>query len=72
MHRVSGDRDHSWRIRTDGGSRRLLVSVVTEEQLRTLLATLFDEDAFLSPHGLRSLSKRLESPYTRARDARTR
>ena len=64
MHRFSGDLDHSWRIRSDGVSRRLLASVVTEEQLRKLLAALFDEQAFLSPHGLRSLSKRLESPYT--------
>ena len=46
------------------GSRRLLVSVVTRNSSETLLATLFDEQSFLSPHGLRSVSKRLESPYT--------
>ena len=56
--------DQSWRIRGTGTSRRLLVSVLTEDQLRTVLATLFDEDAFLSRHGLRSLSKRFEAPYT--------
>jgi hypothetical protein len=56
--------DYSWRVRSDGGgSRRLLVSVLTPEQLETVLATLFDEDAFLSPHGLRSVSRRFETPY---------
>jgi hypothetical protein len=59
-----GESDYSWRVRGEGTARRLLVSVPTEEQLRALLATLFDEDAFLSPHGLRSVSKRFESPYT--------
>jgi hypothetical protein len=59
-----GEPDHSWRVRGEGTSRRLLVSVPTKEQLRTLLATLFDEDAFLSPHGLRSVSKRFQEPYT--------
>ena len=59
-----GEPDHAWRVRGEGASRRLLVSVPTEEQLRTLLATLFDEDAFLSPHGLRSVSKRFQEPYT--------
>ena len=33
-------------------------------------ATLFDEDGFLSPHGLRSLSKRHETPYDGPRRAR--
>jgi hypothetical protein len=59
-----GEPDPSWRVRGEGTSRRLLVSVPTEDQLRTLLATLFDEDAFLSPHGLRSVSKRFQEPYT--------
>jgi hypothetical protein len=62
--RRSGGTDRSWRIRGTGTSRRLLVSILTEDQLRTVFATLFDEDAFLSPHGLRSLSKRFEVPYT--------
>ena len=46
-------------------SRRLLVSVVSPDQLRRVLATLFDEDAFLSPHGLRSLSKRHDDAVRR-------
>ena len=41
----------------------VLVSVVGPDELRRALASLFDEAAFLSPHGLRSLSKRHEVPY---------
>jgi hypothetical protein len=54
----------SWRVRDEGGSRRVLVSVVSPDQLERVLATLFDEDAFLSPHGLRSLSRRHRAPYS--------
>jgi hypothetical protein len=39
------------------------VSVVSPDQLRRVLGRLFDEDAFLSPHGLRSLSKQHQTPY---------
>jgi hypothetical protein len=39
------------------------LSVVGPEELRRTLASLFDESAFLSPHGLRSLSKRHAEPY---------
>ncbi|HET7486604.1 MAG TPA: hypothetical protein VFJ85_01650 [Acidimicrobiales bacterium] len=52
-----------WRRAADGDQRRLLVSTVAPDQLRRVLATLFDEEAFLSPHGLRSLSKRHTTPY---------
>lgn len=52
------------RLRVDGTAAELLVSVVTPEQLRTTLAELFDQDAFLSPYGLRALSKRYDGrPY---------
>ena len=52
------------RLRMDGTAGELLVSIVTPEQLRTTLTELFDEDAFLSPHGLRALSKRYDGrPY---------
>lgn len=52
------------RLRRDGPAAELLVSIVTPEQLRTTLAELFDEESFLSPYGLRSLSKRYDSnPY---------
>jgi hypothetical protein len=39
------------------------LTVVAPDELRRTLASLFDENAFLSPHGLRSLSKRHEVPY---------
>ncbi|MEM7602208.1 MAG: glucosidase, partial [Verrucomicrobiota bacterium] len=40
----------------DEGQTRLL-SCVSEERLRCLLSYLFDEEEFLSPYGIRSLSK---------------
>ena len=52
-----------WRIRGTGDSRRGLVSIVPPDQLARIFATLFDESAFLSPHGLRSISKRHSTPY---------
>jgi hypothetical protein len=55
----------SWRVRAGSpdAAPRVLISVVSPEQLERVLATLFDEDAFLSPFGLRSLSKRHQVPY---------
>lgn len=57
--------DASWRVRTESatGKRSLLLSVLDEQQLRRVLATMFDEGSMLSPHGLRSLSKAFTSPY---------
>jgi hypothetical protein len=52
-----------WRVSESGSSQRVLVSVVSPEQLRRILTNLFDEDSFLSPHGLRSVSKRHQTPY---------
>jgi len=52
-----------WRIRGTGDSRRGLVSIVPPDQLARIFATLFDESAFLSPHGLRAISKRHSTPY---------
>ena len=52
-----------WRLMGEGDSRRLLVSMVSLEQMRKGITTLFDEDAFLSPYGLRSLSKRHRETY---------
>ena len=46
-----------------GDSRRALFSIVSPDQLVRISATLFDENAFLSPHGLRALSKRHSTPY---------
>jgi Glycosyl hydrolase family 63 C-terminal domain len=52
-----------WRLRGAGDDQRLLLSVVTPEWLTKILVTLFDEQAFLSPYGLRSLSRRHTVPY---------
>jgi len=47
----------------DGQERRML-SVATTDQLVRMLGRMLDEDEFLSPHGLRSLSKvHLEHPF---------
>ena len=54
----------SWRIRTDDDTPRILLSVLSADQLRSLMRTVFDEDAMLSDHGLRSLSKKYREPYT--------
>ena len=43
----------------------VLLSVIDPDDLRKTLAEFFDEAAFLSPHGLRAVSKRYEgNPYT--------
>ncbi|SDL35581.1 Glycosyl hydrolase family 63 C-terminal domain-containing protein [Catalinimonas alkaloidigena] len=47
-----------------GKNERRLFSVVDEERLRKVLAYMLDENEFLSPYGLRSLSKfHQEHPY---------
>ena len=54
----------SWPVLGEGDQRRALVSLVDREQGARVLAHLFDEDGFLSPYGLRSVSKRHEKqPY---------
>jgi hypothetical protein len=40
-----------WRVHGTGDSRRALFSIVSPDQLVRISATLFDENAFLSPHG---------------------
>jgi hypothetical protein len=43
----------------------VLLSVIDPDDLRKTLAEFFDEQAFLSPHGLRAVSKRYAgNPYT--------
>jgi Glycosyl hydrolase family 63 C-terminal domain len=58
-------------LRTSGllrglpGHERLLLTLTDPERLRRLLAVLFDEAEFLSPHGLRALSAwHRDHPYT--------
>jgi len=46
------------------GHGHLLLAIPSREQLQRVLATLLDEGEFLSPHGIRSLSRRhAEQPY---------
>lgn len=41
----------------------LLLSLVPKNRMKILMTTLLDEGEFLSPFGIRSLSKRHETPY---------
>ena len=51
-------------VKGEPGNRKLLLGVVDEEHLLRLFTRLFDEQAFLSPYGLRALSRRhLAQPY---------
>src|SRR5580698_9725789 len=43
-------------LRGEPGNRRLLLSLAGPDRLERLLGRLFDENEFLSPHGLRALS----------------
>jgi hypothetical protein len=53
------------RVHEHGEERIAVLSVVAPEDLRHTLEAFFDEAAFLSPHGLRAVSKRYENnPYT--------
>jgi hypothetical protein len=55
---------------TDRGQRaRCLLSLLTPEQLRRVLRVLLDEQEFLSPYGIRSVSQRYrDHPYSARRD----
>jgi hypothetical protein len=47
-----------------GVADRGILALVNEERLRRILARMLDENEFLSPYGLRSLSRHhLEHPY---------
>jgi len=47
-----------------GAKERLIMSFLTKEKLESVLGYLLDEAEFLSPHGVRSLSKyHKENPY---------
>jgi hypothetical protein len=47
-----------------GMNGRYLLSVLNEEKLRRVLTRMLDEERFLSPYGIRSLSRwHLEHPY---------
>ena len=57
-------------VRELDGLETVLVSVLHPDDIRLALKEFLDEDAFLSPHGLRSVSKRYEGrPYSIPGDA---
>ena len=56
-------------MRTRGMEERRLLSIVGKEQLRRVLQLMLDEQEFLSPYGIRALSKHHEQhPYMLARE----
>jgi hypothetical protein len=57
-------REHAAVIDKPGGGRRVLTSIVTTAQLPRLLKVMLDESEFLSPYGVRSLSRyHKDHPY---------
>jgi hypothetical protein len=51
-------------MRTPGNSERRLLSIVSREQLRRVLRFMLDENEFLSPYGIRAISRfHKENPY---------
>ena len=61
LHRFLGARPELTAFIQDparrGENDRLLASVLNEEKLRRVLARMLDEDEFLSPYGIRSISR---------------
>ena len=56
---------HMERMQEPGHSEHLLLSIVNREKLPRILKVMLDEAEFLSPYGLRALSRyHLEHPYT--------
>jgi hypothetical protein len=54
-------------MRTRGKGERRLLSIVGRDQLRRVLQLMLDENEFLSPHGIRALSRyHKDNPYTLA------
>jgi hypothetical protein len=55
----------------EGAEGRGILALVNETRLRRILARMLDEDEFLSPYGLRALSRaHLEHPYVFTVDSR--
>jgi hypothetical protein len=53
------------KMHTPGQDARFLLSLVSPERMRTVLAYMLDENEFLSPYGIRALSRYHEShPYS--------
>jgi hypothetical protein len=57
-------RDHIQLSTTPAGATRRLLSIVSREQLPRILSVMLDENEFLSPHGIRAVSRyHAEHPY---------
>ncbi|MGH9845937.1 MAG: MGH1-like glycoside hydrolase domain-containing protein [Blastocatellia bacterium] len=55
---------HVERRVTEDGRERWFLSLVNRDRLRKVLAFMLDEDEFLSPHGIRAVSRHhLDNPY---------
>jgi mannosylglycerate hydrolase MGH1-like protein len=55
-----------------GGEERRLVALLRAHRMKALLARMLDEEEFLSPHGIRSLSRvHAATPYVHRLDGRT-
>ncbi len=51
-------------MRTEGEGERRLLSIATADQLRAILRYMLDENEFLSPYGIRAVSRfHRENPY---------
>jgi hypothetical protein len=56
--------EHMACMETEGHKQRRLFSITDREQLRRILVVMLDEKEFLSPHGIRALSRyHKEHPY---------
>jgi len=55
---------HGFLERSGPDGNHLLMSLLDAERLTRVLAPMFDEAEFLSPHGIRSLSAAYREPYT--------
>jgi hypothetical protein len=52
-------------MRTPGNAERRLLSIANQDQLRRILKYMLDEKEFLSPYGIRALSRfHRDTPYT--------
>ncbi len=49
--------EHMACMETEGHKQRRLFSITDREQLKRILAVMLDEEEFLSPHGVRALSR---------------
>jgi hypothetical protein len=58
-------------MRTEGMGERRLLSIADQNQLRCILRYMLDENEFLSPYGIRALSRfHRDNPYTLAANGR--